>query len=255
LAKVNVDDLKECIILKNVFNRQVAINIESANKSKEIFRVICFNLSSPINLHTLLDIADRFTLPDVIAAVQSYELEQNKFHFKLTNEQFTKELQKELTSCNQAVIMEIKIIESHTPTISEFEKMLNEIFLDLAHYVRPLKVEVKDVVVVVTLFAPKPVMEGLIVTARRKLPHINDVIHSLIIGGEIIVEENELTKEPVSYESLLQPALDKDELEINEQEHMDKDLVQENEVHNAKPLDKEVNEESEWEEVQDQSQF
>jgi hypothetical protein len=109
--------------------------------------------------------------------------------------------------------------EESSLTVSEFEKILKKVFCEFARYIHVLKVE--EGCVCVTLYAPKAVMEALVVMGKRNISYLLEVgVISLIIGGKRIIknmdeEEAEKEKTPsllagIDRQVLLQQVIDKD---------------------------------------------
>jgi hypothetical protein len=218
-ANVDIENLKKFVTCKNILNEAVVHKIESANDIPEVFKVAHAKLCSPLNLTILVDIGDHFNLPQITAAVQKYEEEQQKFHLKLSSLEFIKKVRNEAEITGRDPTAEETTIEwklrpalhnehEKSPTLIEFENVLSDVFLDLARYIHVLDVNTRPGCTSVTLYAPKSVIGALIIIGRRKIPHLldNGVI-SLIIGKEKIID---------FFEEMIKSALQKMILRLNE---------------------------------------
>jgi hypothetical protein len=190
-VNVDVQELKDYLIFKNILNKDVVHEIESSTNLSEVFKIVCSKLCSPINLSILVDITNRFRLPpDVITSIQAFEETKKLFHLKLTSADFAKNLVA-LTEHNPAetITMKLNILPQEKElTVVEFETIINEVFSDLAHYIYPL--QVKTGCVCVTLYAPKPVIGALIVMARKRISYLHDIGVILLIIGEVTIIDN-----------------------------------------------------------------
>jgi hypothetical protein len=193
-AKIETNDLRYFLIYTNVVHDGVASKLERANSLSEIFKVVCIDLCSPTNLTVLYDIANRYKLPDtLIKALNMYEINLGYFYLKLSGAKFAEILKKEIEvtgrdpeATKATITVKLRQKESRL-TVLEFEKILKKVFREFARYIHILKVE--EGCVCVTLYAPKAVMEALVVMGKRNISYLIDVgVISLIIGGKTIIK-------------------------------------------------------------------
>ena len=200
-ANVNIDDLKQFITLYG-HDKECVEQLKEAKNLSEVFVVVRDRLCSLFNYVVLLRIAEKFNIADAFKVIQSYEVEEENYRRILTSSTLAEELRRETKqlSCHPSTAQNTIILKLRwsppleTPTVSDFESVIKEVFFELYSYIHLLKVEPGSIVV--TMCAPERVVGALTALAKKRIVYLKDIgVTWLVIGDDTIISNNEDTTE------------------------------------------------------------
>ena len=128
-ANVNIDDLKQLLILSYPFEelKKEVKNLESFSDLFLVIRKLC----SPVNIGVIILIVDHFKLSDAaLTAIQAYEIEEQNYRKKLLSATFVEELNSKvkLLCCNSTpectISLKLKWSSTNSFTVKEFDKIV-----------------------------------------------------------------------------------------------------------------------------------
>ena len=197
-VNVNIDDLKQFIRLYGGHDKECVEQLKEAKKFSEVFAIVRDRLCSLFNYVVLLRIAEKFNIADAFKVIQAYEIEEENYRRILTSSTLAEELRRETKqlSCHSSTAQNTIILKLRwsppleTPTISDFESVIKEVFFELYSYIHLLKVEPGSIIV--TMCAPEQVVGALIALANNKLAYLKGIgVAWLTIGDNIIIDDIE----------------------------------------------------------------
>ena len=192
-ANVSLEDLKQYIIYCRPHDdcKEELRNAENISKLLEIVRA---KLCSLVNYPILDDVAENFKLVEAQEFIQAYREQEENYRKKLNDFAFAAELQKEndlLKHQKRESNIILKLKRPQPPTISEFEKVLKEVFHKLYEYIHIRKVDPGSIIV--KMWAPERVIKALIKMAKDKETYLRDFgATKLTIGETIIFDDDEV---------------------------------------------------------------
>ena len=194
-ANVNVDDLKQLLILSYPFE-ELKKEVKSSESFHDVFCVIR-NLCSPVNIDVIYLIVDHFKLSDTaVIAIQNYEIEEQNYRKKLLSAKFAEELNSKakLLGCDSTpectIALKLKWASTDCFTVKEFDKIVKNLFFHFSNYI--CISTVNEGCILVIMCAPKPLMGALVKMGKTKLPYLVDIGAILLqIGDEIILDKRE----------------------------------------------------------------
>ena len=197
-ANINIDDLKQFIMLYG-HDKECVEQLKEAKNLSEVFIRVRDRLCSLFNYVVLLRIAEKFNIADAFKIIQAYEVEEENYRRILTSSTLAEELRRE-TRCHPPTAQNTIILKLRwsppleTPTISDFESVIKEVFFELYSYIHLLKVEPGSIVV--TMCAPERVVGALIALAKKRIVYLIDIgVTWLVIGDDTIISNSENTTE------------------------------------------------------------
>ena len=191
-AHINIDDLKQLLILSNPFESE---EIQRAENFANVF-VIVRKLCSPVNIEVLTVISNHFKLSGTIEAIRAYELEEQSYRKKLLSSAFAQDLMREAELMDRyptpdcTISLKLKSSRANYLTVKEFEIVINNVFLDCSPHIHVCKVG--EGCIFVTMCAPKPLMGVLVKMAKTRMSYLLNIgVILLKIGDEVILDKRE----------------------------------------------------------------
>ena len=200
-ANINIDDLKQFIMLYG-HDKECVEQLKEAKNLSEVFIIVRDRLCSLFNYVVLLRIAEKFNIANAFKIIQAYEVEEENYRRILTSSTLAEELRRETKqlSCHPSTAQNTIILKLRwsppleTPTISDFESVIKEVFFELYSYIHFLKVEPGSIIV--TMCAPERVVGALIALAKKRIAYLIDIgVTWLVIGDDTIISNSENTTE------------------------------------------------------------
>ena len=198
-ANIKLEDLKTFIIYCRP-HEDCKDELRNAKSVSEVLDIVRTKLCSLVNYSILVDIANEFKLNDALDVIKAYEIEEEKYRKKLSGYQFAKELQEESKFLSHhpttkgTIVLRLNWSSVNPLTVSEFEKIIKEVFSELTCYIHLLKVEPGSIIV--TMCAPEQMVGALIALARKRIAYLKDIgVTWLVIGDDTIISNNEDTTE------------------------------------------------------------
>ena len=200
-ANVNIDDLKQFIRLYG-HDKECAEQLKEATNFSEVFAIVRDRLCSLFNYVVLLRIAEKFNIANAFKVIQAYEVEEENYRRILNSSKLAEELRRETKqlSCHPSTAQNTIILKLRwslpleTPTISDFESVIKEVFFELFSYIHLLKVEPGSIIV--TMCAPEQMAGALTALAKKRIVYLKDSgVTWLVIGDDTIISNNEDTTE------------------------------------------------------------
>ena len=171
-ANIHIDDLKQYIMLYG-HDKKCAEELKEAKNFSEIFVIVRDRLCSLFNHVVLLRIAEKFKIADGFKVIQAYEAEEDNYRRILTSSTLAEELRRETeqlrchpSTAKSTIILKLRWSPVETPTVSDFECVIKEVFFELYSYIHVLKVEPGSIIV--TMCAPEQVVGALTALAKKK---------------------------------------------------------------------------------------
>ena len=194
-ANVNIDDLKQLLILSYPFE-ELKKEVKILESFSDVFLVVR-KLCSPVNIGVLILIVDHFKLSDAaLTAIQAYEIEEQNYRKKLLSATFAEELniKAKLLGCDSTpectIALKLKWSSIDRFTVKEFDKIVKNLFSHFSKYICICTVD--EGCIFVTMCAPKQLMGALVTMAKTRLPYLHDIGAILLqIGDEIILDKRE----------------------------------------------------------------
>ena len=197
-ANIKLEDLKTFIIYCRP-HEDCKDELRNAKSVSQVLDIVRTKLCSLVNYSILGDIANEFKLNDALDVIKAYEFEEENYRKKLSGYQFAKELQEESEFLSHhpttkgTIVLRLNWSSVNPLTVSEFEKIIKEVFSELTCYIHLLKVEPGSIIV--TMCAPEQVTGALIALANNKLAYLKGIgVAWLTIGDNIII--GDIEKEP-----------------------------------------------------------
>ena len=198
-ANIKLKDLKTFIVYCRP-HEDCEDELRNARNLLEVLHIVRTKLCSLVNYSILNDIANEFKLDDVVDVIIAYEFEEKNYRKKLSGYQFAKELQEESEFLSHhpttkgTIVLRLNWSSVNPLTVSEFEKIIKEVFSDFFRYIHLLKVEPGSIIV--TMCAPEQVVGALTALAKKRVAYLTDVgVTWLTIGDVIIINDIEDTAE------------------------------------------------------------
>ena len=203
-ANVKLEDLRALIVQCRPHHEDCHAELKNSKEISDILLIVRRKLCSLLNYSILIDIADEFKLAGALDIIRKYEAEEENYRKRLLSSKFAKELEDENdflshhpTAAN-TIILRLKWSSANAPTVSEFEKIVQNVFGELYSYIHILKVELGSIIV--TMCAPEQVMGGLAALATDKTKWLKDIgAIQLTMGDSIIINDIEDTMEVLPY--------------------------------------------------------
>ena len=194
-ANVNIDDLKQLLILSYPFE-ELEKEVKSLESFSDVF-VVIRKLCSPVNIGIIHLIVDHFKLSDAaLTAIEAYEIEEQNYRKKLLSAKFAEELNSKakLLGCDSipecTIALKLKWSSTNCFTVKEFDKIIKNLFSHFSKYICICTVD--EGCILVTMCAPKPLMGALVKMGKTRLPYLLGIGAILLqIGDEIILDKRE----------------------------------------------------------------
>ena len=192
-ANIHIDDLKQYIMLYG--HNKCAKELNEAKNLSEIFVIVRDRYCSLFNHVVLLRIAKKFGIAGAFKVIQDYEVEEDNYRRILTSSTLAEELRRETeqlrchpSTAKSTIILKLRWSPVETPTVSDFESVIKEVFFELYSYIHILKVEPGSIIV--TMCAPEQVVGALTALAKKRITYLKDIgVTWLEIGSDIIIED------------------------------------------------------------------
>ena len=198
-ASIKLEDLKTFIIYCRPYE-EFKDELKNAKSVSDVLDIVRTKLCSLLNYSILVDIANEFKLNDALNVIQVYEFEEENYRKKLSGYQFATELQKENEYLSHhpttkgTIVLRLRWSSVNPLTVSEFEKIIKEVFSDFYCYIHVLKVELGSIIV--TMCVPERVIGALTALAKKRIAYLKDIgVTWLTIGDVIIINDIEDTAE------------------------------------------------------------
>lgn len=198
VPEVKLDSVKQFIVYvrRPFINPELIMKIQRASSFFDLFQIVRIELCSLVNYSILTEIANEFKLTEAFTLLEKYEIEEKNYRNLLYGSEFAKKLEEEnefLSHCpttENTIVLKLKWASVTPLTITEFERIVKELFLTLFPYIHVYKVQRGSIIV--TMCVPETIINVLSVMAKNKV-HLLEKIGAtgLTIGGTIILTENE----------------------------------------------------------------
>ena len=192
LAGINIDCLKQLLILSYPFEEEELQNAKDLSSVFIAIRKLC----SPVNIEVLIHIVDHFKLSDALIAIQQYQTDEQNYRKKLLSATFAKELENEAELLIRnptpecTIALKLKWSSNDNFTVKEFERVVKNLFLEYSQYIHICNVGTGCIFV--SMCAPKVLMENLVKMAKTRLPYLHNAgVILLQIGDIVILEKKE----------------------------------------------------------------
>ena len=192
LADINIDHLKQLLILSYPFEEDKLQNAKDLSHMFIAIRKLC----SPVNIEALKHIVDYFKLSDALTAIQQYETAEQNYRKKLLSASFAKELKKEAELLIRnptpecTIALKLKWSSNNDLTVKEFERVVKNLFLEYSQYIHIYNVGTGCIFV--TMCAPRVLMGALVKMAKTRLSYLYDNgVILLQIGDKVILDKRE----------------------------------------------------------------
>lgn len=177
-AEVKPEDLRALIIQCRPHYEDCHAELRSSTEISEILLIVRRKLCSLLNYSILIDIADEFKLAGALDIIRNYEAEEENYRKKLLSSKFAKELKDENDflshhpTAENTIILRLRWSSVNPLTVSEFEKIIQDVFGELYSYIHVLKVEPGSILV--KMCAPKQVMGAIIAQLTDSTKQLKD---------------------------------------------------------------------------------